>query len=330
MQHLLFVVLGEEPALVAPDHAGQQPAARAHVDDGPVRDTGDRAGISASEAEGVDVEALEAHLDVPVLDRREHLLRDGDVFLHDEVRAVGVRLDDLLPALRRRLHAERDAVAAVVRGRLEHQALAVVRDERQQVDAPVAVVGAPGAQDPRPRDRVPDDLELVPLEQVREAGIAEQREQLLVVRHAGAERVDDADAPVARGGHEIGLVEVLKQRPAVDELDRLVLDGQRRAVVAELVERRARRLQAGRARRRADDPELGHGGRAIHVHEREPRALREVVVALPDVRVGVGQRADQLRQHRRVGGVELLAYARQVDARGQPLEQDVGVADAGG
>ena len=131
-EHLLLslVVLGEEPALVAPDHAGQQSAAGAHVDDGPVRDTGDRAGVTASDAEGVDVEALEAHLDVPVLDRREHLLRHRDVLLHDEVRALGVRGDDPLPLVLGGLHAERDAVAAVVGGRLEHQPLAVVGDER--------------------------------------------------------------------------------------------------------------------------------------------------------------------------------------------------------
>src|ERR671920_1686711 len=124
IEHLALVfVLGEEPALVAPDHARQQSAAGAHVDDGSVRDTGDRAGITASDAEGVDVEALEAHLHVPVLDRREHLLRYGDVLLHDEVRALGVRLDDLLPALLRGLHAEEDVVAAVLGGRFEHEAL---------------------------------------------------------------------------------------------------------------------------------------------------------------------------------------------------------------
>ena len=43
--------------------------------------------------------------------------------------------------------------------------------------------------------------------------------------------------PVAGGGGEVGLVEVLEQRAAVDELDRLVLDAQRRAVVGDLVER---------------------------------------------------------------------------------------------
>src|SRR5918997_1292064 len=93
MQYLLFVLLGEEPALVAPDHARQQPAAGAHVDDGPVRDTGDRAGITASDAEGVDVEVLELHADVAVLDRREHLLGYGEVLLHDEVRTLGVAVE---------------------------------------------------------------------------------------------------------------------------------------------------------------------------------------------------------------------------------------------
>ena len=122
-----------------------------------------------------------------------------------------------------RLHAERDVLPAVVGGGLEHEALAVVGDEREQVDAPVAVVGAPGAQDARPRDRRVDHLALVALDQVREARVAEEGEELLVVRHARAERVDDAHAAVAGGGHEVGLVELLEQRPAVDELDGLAV-----------------------------------------------------------------------------------------------------------
>ena len=57
-------------------------------------------------------------------------------------------------------------------------------------------------------------------------------------------------AAVARGGDEVGLVEVLEQRAAVDEVDGLVLDPQRRAVVGHLVERGVEGAQAGRRRRR--------------------------------------------------------------------------------
>src|SRR5215213_7988099 len=48
----------------------------------------------------------------------------------------------------------------------------------------------PRPQDPRPRDRALDHLGLVALDQVGEAGVGEQREQLLVVGHARAKRVD--------------------------------------------------------------------------------------------------------------------------------------------
>ena len=229
-----------------------------------------------------------------------------------------------------RLHPERDAVAAEVRRRLEHELLAVVGDERQQVDRPVAVGDAAGAQDPRPRDRRADDVRLVALDQVGEARVLEQREQLLVVGDAGAERVDEADAPVARGGDEVGLVEVLEQRAAVDEVDGLVLDPQRRAVVGDVVERRVEGAQARRLGGGADDPELGDAGRAGGVDEREPRPLRQLGPGGADVRVGVEQRGDQLGQDRRVGGVELLPHAREVDRGAQALVEDVRVADAGG
>ena len=162
-----------------------------------------------------------------------------------------------------------------------------------------------------------------------EARVAEQREQLLVVGHAAAERIDHADAPVAGGGDEVGLVELLQQRAAVDEVHGLAAGAQLRAVVGELVERRPRRLQPGRAGGGADDPELRHGGRALGVGEHDPRALGQVLVAPADVRVGLQQRAHQLGQHRRVGGVELLPHARKVDRRGQALVEDVRVADAG-
>ena len=56
------------------------------------------------------------------------------------------------------------------------------------------------------------------------------------------------------------------------------------------------------------------------------RSLRRLL----DVRVGVVERADQLGQDARVGGVELLPDARELDRRAQALEEDVGVADAGG
>jgi hypothetical protein len=163
-----------------------------------------------------------------------------------------------------------------------------------------------------------------------EAGILEQREQLLVVGDPRAERVDQADATVARGGDEVGLVEVLEQRAAVDEMDGLVLDLQRGAVVGHLVERGVVGGDAGRRGRGADDAELGDAGRVRGVHQRQPRALRQVAAGLADVRVGIEQRADQLGQDLRVRGVELLPHAREVDRGVQALVEDVRVADPGG
>ena len=58
--------------------------------------------------------------------------------------------------------------------------------------------------------------------------------------------------------------------------------------------------------------------------------LRQVGAGGADVRVGVAQRRDQLGQDRRVGGVELLPHAREVDRGVQALVEDVRVADAGG
>ena len=62
----------------------------------------------------------------------------------------------------------------------------------------------------------------------------------------------------------------------------------------------------------------------------EPRALGQLRPGGPDVLVGVAQRGDQLGQDRRVGGVELLPHALEVDRGAQPLVEDVRVADAGG
>ena len=89
-------------------------------------------------------------------------------------------------------------------------------------------------------------------------------------------------------------------------------------------------LDAGGLGGGADDAELGDRRGAVGVDEREPRRLRQVGAGGADVRVGLAQRRDQLGQDRRVGGVELLAHAREVDRRAQALEEDVGVADAGG
>src|SRR3954447_14329420 len=95
MQDLLLslVLLGEQAPLVAADHARQHPAPRAQVDPRAMGEAGDRAGVAAADAERVDVEALEPHLHVPVLDDREHLLGHRDVLLHDEVGPLGVRGD---------------------------------------------------------------------------------------------------------------------------------------------------------------------------------------------------------------------------------------------
>ena len=181
-------------------------SAALHVDDGSVRDTGDRAGITASDAEGVDVEALQAHLDVPVLDRREHLLRHGDVLLHDEVRAVGVLADDpLLSSCFVSMPSETPWPPKSEGGL--STSFSRLSATNEQVERPVPVAHRAGPQDARPRDRGPDDVRLVALDEVREAQVLEQREQLLV-GHPRAERVDEADAPVARGGGQVGLVEV--------------------------------------------------------------------------------------------------------------------------
>src|SRR3954452_16020604 len=91
------LLLCEQPALVPAYHAGQQAAAGRDVDDRPVGDPGDHAGVLSADREWVDVEALQAHLDVTVLDRREHLLRYRNVFLDDVVAALGVLLDDPVP-----------------------------------------------------------------------------------------------------------------------------------------------------------------------------------------------------------------------------------------
>src|SRR5205823_1766022 len=59
-----YSALHEQPPLVASDHAGQEPAARRHVDDRAVGDAGDHARVAPADSERVDVEALQAHLHV--------------------------------------------------------------------------------------------------------------------------------------------------------------------------------------------------------------------------------------------------------------------------
>ena len=68
--------------------------------------------------------------------------------------------------------------------------------------------------------------------------------------------------------------------------------------------------------------------RAGRVDEREPGRVGQVGAERADVRVGVVERGDELREDARVGGVELLADARELDRGPEPFEQDVRVADA--
>ena len=166
---------------------------------------------------------------------------------------------------------------------------------------------------------------------MREARVLEQGEQLLVVGHPRAERVEDDRAAVARGGDQVGAARashVLDQHAPVDQVHWVALGAQQRAVVAQLLEPDVAGVEAGRPRRGADDPELRDRGGVRHVHQREPRGLRQLGLGRARVAVGVEQGRDELGQHRRVGGVELALHARQVDRLAQPLVEHVGVADA--
>ena len=103
------------------------------------------------------------------------------------------------------------------------------------------------------------------------------------------------------------------ERPAVDELHRLALDHEPRAVVGDVVERGDHRVEAGLLGEPADEPELRDGRRAGDVEDREARRLREVAVPLARGAVGVQERDDDLGQHGRVAGVEDVADAGEGD-----------------
>ena len=94
---LLLVLLGQQPLAVAAHDAGQQAAAGRHVDHRPVGDARDHPGVAPADPERVDVEALEPHLHVPVLDRGEHLLGHRHVLLDHEVALLHVLLDQPVP-----------------------------------------------------------------------------------------------------------------------------------------------------------------------------------------------------------------------------------------
>ena len=74
----------------------------------------------------------------------------------------------------------------------------------------------------------------------------------------------------------------------------------------------------------------GTDGEPGGVDEREPGRVGQVGTERAHVRVGVVKRGDELREDARVGGVELLADARELDRGPEPFEQDVRVADARG
>ena len=158
---------------MASHHARQQAASGRHVDHRLVRDPGDRPGVAAADPERIDVEPLQAHLDVPVLDRREHLLGNRHVLLDDEVALLDVVLDQAVPFRLLCLHTQGHAVPPVVRGRLEHEPLAVVGDERQQVYDPVAVILAALPQHARPGDRLVDHATFLLRHQMGEARVLE-------------------------------------------------------------------------------------------------------------------------------------------------------------
>src|SRR3712207_8194143 len=89
-----------------------------------------------------------------------------------------------VPRVLRGLDPERHALPAVRRGRLEHESLAVVGDEREQVDDPAAVGHLARAQDARPGHRVPDRRLLVALDEVREARVLDRKSTRLNSSHA--------------------------------------------------------------------------------------------------------------------------------------------------